>query len=70
MVEPIDSYPSWVWENCHCRGGQVLDASRAPEDIVPRDCPDCQGNSRIARHVPTGTFALYPGGPLLGRERP
>lgn len=66
----ITGYPGWVWEQCGCCHGTglVLNGSIAPSDISPTECDACWGNGRIAKHTATGTLALYPGGPLLGKE--
>lgn len=58
----VPEHPDWVGLDCGCCGG--FEWSAVAEAVECRDC-----NARGIRwvHVPTGTVAEWPGGPLLGR---
>jgi len=55
-------YPHWIIRDCGCCGGRLWGYD------TPITCPRCRGSGDIWVHVPTGTIALYPGGPLVGKE--
>lgn len=57
---PVENYPDWVWDDCGCCAGLIWGGDS------PRECPHCNGG-QIARHVPSGVLALWPGGPFVGR---
>lgn len=59
---PYPNYPGWTELDCGCCGGLEWGGE------VPRDCRTCKGSGSLARHDATGTLAMYPSGPLLGRE--
>ena len=59
--EPYPEYAGWVRVDCGCCDGLEWGG------YVPRTCRDCGGGGFLAKHVATGTIALYPGGPLRGR---
>lgn len=59
--EPCSEYPGWVRVDCGCCAGLEWGG------FEPRTCRDCGGNGFLAKHVASGTMALYPGGPLRGR---
>lgn len=58
----LPDYPGWADVDCGCCGGIEWGGEQ------PRECRSCGGTGSIARHTKTGTLALYPGGPLCGRE--
>lgn len=60
---PHEDNPAWTWIDCGCSNGLEWGGD------YPRECRDCQGNARLCCHEPTGTIALYPGGPLSGAHR-
>ena len=59
---PYPDYPGWVSVDCGCCNGLEWGGEE------PRECRACGGNGSYARHLATGTLALYPGGPLMGHE--
>lgn len=61
---PWPGYPGWIRRDCHCCAG----IRWGGESPVP--CDSCHGLGSYAVHRPTGTIALYPGGPLLGAHEP
>ena len=58
--EPIEGYPGWTRIDCGCCAGLEWGGE------TPRECLRCNQGT-LARHDATGTLALYPGGPLVGR---
>lgn len=60
--EPIPDYPGWVWQDCGCSAGLQWGGES------PAECPACDGTGMVAKHLESGTLAVYPGGPLKGRE--
>lgn len=63
LDEPYPGYPGWMSIDCGCCNGIQWGGDE------PRDCNQCGGAGRIARHVESGIVALYPGGPIIWRER-
>ena len=63
--QPVEGYPEWERVDCGCCAG--LEWSVAAS--YPRECDDCMGTGWRCVHKPTGTVALYPGGPLLGAHK-
>lgn len=61
--EPIPGYPTWEDRDCGCCGGISWGGE------YPAECSRCKGRGSIAVHLPSGTVAEYPGGPLLGAHR-
>lgn len=59
-TKPVENHPDWEWIDCGCCAGLQWGGE------LPRECPHCWATGVYARHKPTGTRALYPGGPLLG----
>lgn len=64
VPEPVSDYPGWVWQDCGCSGGLQWGGE------WPADCTACGGEGKIARHLESGVLAVFPGGPLKGREKP
>ena len=60
--EPVEGYPAWLRIDCGCCAGLQWGGEQ------PRECRDCNGNGALFQHQPTGTIALYPGGPLRGKR--
>lgn len=54
-------YPEWADTDCGCCNG--IEWSTGYE---ARECRDCMGTGVRCVHLPSGTVALFPGGPLLG----
>lgn len=59
-----DQYPEWISRDCGCCGGIEWGGDS------PRECRNCGGFGRIAKHKKSGALAAWPGGPFLGREEP
>lgn len=59
-TESVEGYPNWESFDCGCCAGIEWGGD------YPNECRRCAGG-RVCRHVPTGTLALWPGGPLAGR---
>ena len=53
--------PNWIKVDCDCCGGIKWGGEE------PIECKQCRGNGYYCVHIKTGTMALYPGGPLLGK---
>lgn len=60
-TEEIPGYPDWERRDCGCCAGVEWGGE------YPQECDRCFGNGSICVHLPTGTLAVWPGGPLLGR---
>ena len=60
---PYPGYPGWT--EVYCCQGMYLSATDSIEE-----CEFCHGERYYARHNKTGTLALYPGGKLIGKEKP
>lgn len=62
------STSNWVQESCgNCRGFGIVESWNGIDaDVV--DCDGCGGAGYIFLHVPSGTYADYPGGPLRGSK--
>lgn len=58
---PYPGFPGWTRTDCGCSGGLEWGGEE------PRECRRCASGT-LARHDRTGTLALWPGGPLRGRE--
>jgi hypothetical protein len=63
-TEPYPGYPGWAMVDCGCSHGLSWGGES------PSECPTCGGEGRLARHLESGVLALYPGGPLMGKEVP
>lgn len=64
-------YSGWEpWSCVVCMGyGHVPDYGPLGMDFEgEKECDFCQGNGHIWKHSRTGTLALYPGGPLRGKQ--
>ncbi len=61
MNESVEGYPGWTIEKCSCHAGTVANAYGEPTD-----CRDCNGG--VVFVSPKGAYAMYPGGPFLGRR--
>lgn len=56
----------WVQEGCFaCRASGC--AMGLEGDVYA--CTQCKGAGAVARHLRSGLVALYPGGPILWRQR-
>lgn len=59
---PVDGYPQWVAVDCGCCHGLEWGGEE------PRECRDCGASGRFFVHLPTGTGAVWPGGPFNGAK--
>ena len=59
---PVEGYPDWERIDCGCCAGLEWGGEE------PRECRRCHEFGWLCRHKPIGTLALWPGGPLAGRE--
>ncbi len=59
---PYPDAPGWELIDCGCCNGIQWG------DPGPSECRDCCGGGSLARHTASGLLALYPGGPIRGRE--
>jgi hypothetical protein len=55
-------YPGWLVIDCGCSSGLQWGGEQ------PRECRRCEGIGYIYFHTATGIYAVYPGGPLRGRQ--
>ena len=60
--EPWEGYPKWMQIDCGCCAGLEWGGDG------PRECDTCGASGRLAKHIKTGTLALWPGGPFRGKE--
>ena len=60
--QPYTGYPGWLDIDCGCCAGLEWGG------LEPRECRDCNGSGGLAYHIESGVYALYPGGPLRGRN--
>ena len=58
---PSEQYPGWEEIDCGCCAGLEWGG------VEPIECGRCQGTGVIFHHTKSGVFALYPGGPFIGR---
>ena len=56
--------PTWAVSGCGCCHGLEWGGEE------PRECRDCGGSGGVYVHLPTGSVALWPGGPFNGDRRP
>jgi len=66
MNEQGDIIQHWVSVDCWCHAGIVQGPGIDPN---PVEHDFCNGTGTYWRHVPSGTFAAWPGGPFRGREK-
>ena len=55
-----DDCPGWMIVDCGCCMGQRW--------TYGGECKRCGGTGVLFLHKASGTYAMYPGGPLRGRE--
>ncbi|HEY7421442.1 MAG TPA: hypothetical protein VH541_05485 [Gaiellaceae bacterium] len=60
--EPVEGYPGWTRIDCGCCAGIEWGGEQ------PRECNRCGESGTLVRHDASGVLALWPGGPLRGRE--
>lgn len=61
--EPDRDHPGWTWLDCGCCAG--IQWSAGYEAV---ECSTCGATGLVCRHDSSGTLALYPGGPFVGRD--
>jgi len=61
--KPYPEYPKWLLTDCGCCGGLKWGVDG------PVECSHCEGNGYLAKHIGSGSLALYPGGPFKGSDR-
>ena len=60
--EAFPGYPTWQRIDCGCCAGIEWGGE------YPVECTTCGGSGFIAKHIATGTLALWPGGSICGRD--
>jgi hypothetical protein len=59
--QDCEFHSGWIEEDCGCCGGIEWGGES------PVECRECNGGGIIYRHKKSGVYAMYPGGPFLGR---
>lgn len=55
-AEPYFNHPGWLRIDCGCCNGIEWGGN------YPVECKRCGGGGFLAKHIPTGVVAEYPGG--------
>lgn len=62
------AHNDWRRERCwRCDGYGLVSGWAGVDFAGPKECDACHGGGFVWLHLPSGSLAVYPGGPFVGR---